>query len=85
MYGDVVRIARTPDEFVAACAAALEEPPRDPHRDRLLAMQASVARSSWARTAETIHVALERELAATGHRRAAERAMAEQATAEQLT
>jgi len=77
LYGDVVRIARTPDEFVAACAAALERPPRA-YRDRLLPMLASVARSSWTRTAETIHVALERELAATGHRRAAERTTAEQ-------
>jgi len=79
LYGDVVRIARTPNEFVEACAAALEEPPRA-QRDRLLAMQASVARSSWAGTAETIHVALERELAATSRRRAAESAEAEQVT-----
>jgi glycosyltransferase involved in cell wall biosynthesis len=63
LYGDVVRIARTPDDFVAACRDALAETPAE-RRDRLLAMQASVARSSWTRTAETIHGALEDVLAA---------------------
>jgi UDP-galactopyranose mutase len=76
LYGDVVRIARSADEFVAACAAALEEPPAK-RCERLLAMQASVARSSWARTAETIHAALEGRLAA-GRRRAHARAEIEQ-------
>ena len=68
LYGDVVRIARTRDEFVAACIAALEEPPSDRH-DRLLAMQARVARSSWAGTVETIHAALEVKLAGAERRR----------------
>jgi UDP-galactopyranose mutase len=76
LYGDVVRIARSADEFVAACAAALEEPPAK-RCERLLAMQASVARSSWARTAETIHAALEGRLAA-GRRRTHARAEIEQ-------
>jgi UDP-galactopyranose mutase len=76
LYGDVVRIARSADEFVAACAAALEEPPAK-RCERLLAMQASVARSSWARTAETIHAALEGRLAA-GRRRAHAQAEIEQ-------
>jgi glycosyltransferase involved in cell wall biosynthesis len=76
LYGDVVRIARTPDEFVAACAAALEETPAA-RCERLLAMQASVARSSWSRTAETIHAALEGGPVA-GRRTARVRAEAEQ-------
>jgi UDP-galactopyranose mutase len=62
LYGDVVRIARTPDDFVAACREALAETPAQ-RRDRLLAMQASVARSSWDRTAETIHAAIEAAIA----------------------
>ena len=62
LYGDVVRIARTPDEFVAACREALAETPAQ-RRDRLLAMQASVARSSWDRTAETIRAVIEEAIA----------------------
>jgi UDP-galactopyranose mutase len=62
LYGDVVRIARTPDDFVAACREALAETATE-RRDRLLAMQASVARSSWDRTAETIHAAIEAAIA----------------------
>ena len=76
LYGDVVRIARSADEFIAACAAALEETPAK-RCERLLAMQASVARSSWDRTAETIHAALEGRLAA-GRRRARPQAETEQ-------
>ena len=76
LYGDVVRIARSADEFIAACAAALEETPAK-RCERQLAMQASVARSSWARTAETIHAALEGRLAA-GRRHARPRAETEQ-------
>jgi len=78
LYGDVVRIARTKDEFVAACIAALEEPPSDRH-DHLLAMQARVARSSWAGTVETIHEALEIKLA-SAERRRREKAHAEERT-----
>ena len=70
LYGDVVRIAGTPDDFVAACRDALAEPLAQ-RRDRLLAMQASVARSSWAGTAETIHAAIEETLSAQVRRRAA--------------
>ena len=70
LYGDVVRIARTPDEFIAACREALAETAAQ-RRDRLIAMQASVARSSWTRTAETIHGALEAVLEAKSGRRVA--------------
>ena len=76
LYGDVVRIARNADEFIAACAAALEETPAR-RCERILAMQASVARSSWDRTADTIHAALEGRLAA-GRRRLPARAEIEQ-------
>jgi len=72
LYGDVVRIARTPDEFVAACVAALEETPAN-RRDRLLAMQVTVSRSSWAGTAAAIHAALVDGLAATARRGVEER------------
>jgi glycosyltransferase involved in cell wall biosynthesis len=72
LYGDVVRIARGPDEFIDGCRSALEETPAR-RGERLRAMQASVARSSWDRTAETIHAALEGRLAA-GRRRADARA-----------
>ena len=70
LYGDVVRIARTADEFIAACRDALAETAAQ-RRDRLLAMQASVARSSWTRTAETIRGALEAVLEAKSGRRVA--------------
>jgi UDP-galactopyranose mutase len=70
LYGDVVRIARTPDEFIAACREALAETAAQ-RRDRLIAMQASVARSSWARTAETIRGALDAVLEAKSGRRIA--------------
>jgi len=69
----VVRIARTPDEFVAACVAALEETPAN-RCDRLLAMQVTVSRSSWAGTAAAIHAALVDGLAATARRGVEERA-----------
>ena len=72
LYGNVVRIARTPDEFVAACVAALEETPAN-RRDRLLAMQVTVSRSSWAGTAAAIHAALVDGLAATARRGVEER------------
>jgi glycosyltransferase involved in cell wall biosynthesis len=69
LYGDVVRIAHSPDDFVAACAAALEEGPSE-RCARLLAMQASVSRSSWTATANTIHAALQVKLAALAARKA---------------
>jgi UDP-galactopyranose mutase len=48
-YGDVVRIARTADEFVAACEAALSEPPAEAAR-RTERMRAIVAATSWHNT-----------------------------------
>jgi glycosyltransferase involved in cell wall biosynthesis len=48
-YGDVVRIASTPEEFIAACDAALAETP-DERRERAARMRAIVAGTSWHRT-----------------------------------
>jgi protoporphyrinogen oxidase len=57
-HGDVVRIAATPAEFVAACEAALEEAPRErARRERAMARQ--VATTSWDATAERMRNLLE--------------------------
>lgn len=53
MYGDVVRIARTADEFVQACAAALAETPQQ-RADRLAKGAATVSRYSWDESARTV-------------------------------
>jgi protoporphyrinogen oxidase/glycosyltransferase involved in cell wall biosynthesis len=49
-YGHVVAIAETPDEFVAACEAALAQTPEQ-RRHMVDAMQAVVAATSWDNTA----------------------------------
>ncbi len=48
-YGDVVRIARTADEFIAACAAALAEDV-DERTRRTARMREIVAATSWDHT-----------------------------------
>jgi UDP-galactopyranose mutase len=53
MYGDVVRIARTPGEFIEACEAALQETPQQ-RADRLVASAATVSRFSWDESARTV-------------------------------
>ena len=58
LYGDVVRIAASHDEFIAACADVLAETTSERH-ERALAMASAVARSSWDRAAETVRLALE--------------------------
>ena len=45
-YGDIVRIASTPDDFVAACEAALTEPPVERAR-RCARMREVLTRTSW--------------------------------------
>jgi len=60
LYGDVVRIAASHDQFIDACKDALAESGVERH-ERMRAMSASVAGSSWDRAAETVHLAL-REL-----------------------
>ncbi|MED5618947.1 glycosyltransferase [Ideonella sp. BN130291] len=53
MYGQVVRIAASPEEFVAACDAALQETPAA-RADRLAQGAATVARYSWDESARTV-------------------------------
>jgi glycosyltransferase involved in cell wall biosynthesis len=57
-YGDLVRIAATPDDFVRHCEYALAET-RAQRRRREAAMAAVVARGSWDRTAADMHQLLE--------------------------
>ena len=58
LYGDVVRIAEDRDAFVAACRDAMAEGPVA-RRERLLAMTATVSRSSWDSTAQWIAEAID--------------------------
>ncbi|WP_119154872.1 glycosyltransferase [Caldimonas tepidiphila] len=62
LYGDVVRIAHDPAEFIAACEEALAE---TGHRrtERLGAMLASVSRFSWDGTATVMRELIEEVLA----------------------
>jgi glycosyltransferase involved in cell wall biosynthesis len=53
MYGDVVRIAGTADDFVAACEAALQETPQQ-RAERLVASASTVSRFSWDESARTV-------------------------------
>jgi len=53
MYGDVVAIARSSGDFLAACEAALKETP--PQRaERLERASATVSRYSWDESARTV-------------------------------
>jgi UDP-galactopyranose mutase len=49
LYGSVVRFGDTPDEFIAACEAALVEPARE-RASRIAQMQRIVASTSWDET-----------------------------------
>jgi UDP-galactopyranose mutase len=61
LYGDTVRIAATPAEFVTACVKALAE--RGAQRNRRIeGMLATVYRSSWDRIADTVRRLLQEEL-----------------------
>ena len=61
LYGDTVRIAAAPADFVAACAKALAE--RGAQRNRRIeGMLATVYRSSWDRIAATVRRLLQDEL-----------------------
>jgi glycosyltransferase involved in cell wall biosynthesis len=62
LYGDLVRIAATPDDFLTACEAALAETP--PQRAaRIDAMRQRVAQTSWDRSAAKVLQLLSAELA----------------------
>ena len=52
-YGDVVHIASTPEEFLAACDAALAETP-DARQQRAARMRAIVAGTSWHETVRSM-------------------------------
>ncbi|MBW8848083.1 MAG: glycosyltransferase [Burkholderiales bacterium] len=61
LYGDAVAVADGPQAFVAACEALLDEGAAE--RDaRRMAMAASVARYSWADSADTAHALLSQAL-----------------------
>lgn len=53
MYGDVVAIASTAEDFVAACTALLGETPADRNK-RLALAAACVARHSWSEAARKV-------------------------------
>ncbi|KQU65968.1 MULTISPECIES: glycosyltransferase [unclassified Rhizobacter] len=63
LYGDLVRIAATPDEFLTACEAALAETPAQ-RAARIDAMRQRVAQTSWDRSAAKVLQLLSTELAA---------------------
>jgi UDP-galactopyranose mutase len=68
-YGDIVFLARTADDAVAACEAALHESDTERHR-RTAKMRAVLAHTSWDTTADTMRQllarALRRRLAVSG-------------------
>ena len=53
MYGEVVRIAHDPQQFIDACDAALKESPEQ-RAERLAASATTVARFSWDESARTV-------------------------------
>ena len=63
MFGAIVAIAATADDFIAACRAALAESPAEAG-ERLARAQAIVAEHSWNAAAETIRRSLAAVLAA---------------------
>jgi glycosyltransferase involved in cell wall biosynthesis len=65
-YGDIVRLGRTPEEFVAACEAALAETEEERTR-RVGRMREVLARTSWDATASAMQRLLND---AVGRRRA---------------
>jgi len=62
LYGDLVRIAATPDDFLSACEAALAETPSQ-RAARIGAMRDRVAQTSWDRSAAKVLKLLTVELA----------------------
>jgi UDP-galactopyranose mutase len=60
-YGDVVRLADTPDEFVRACEAALEATPED-RAARTERMRAVLTRTSWDATVASMERLVTRAL-----------------------
>jgi UDP-galactopyranose mutase len=63
LYGDVVRLARDPAQFIEACAELLRETGHQRAR-RLSNMTNTVFRTSWESTAQCIHELMEHALQA---------------------
>ena len=63
LYGDVVRLARDPAQFIEACAGLLRETGHQRAR-RLSNMTSTVFRTSWESTAQCMHELMEHELQA---------------------
>jgi UDP-galactopyranose mutase len=61
LYGDLVRIARRPREFIDACAAALVETPWQ-RSERMVRTAATVYRTSWKEHARQVHALLAEHL-----------------------
>ncbi|MDO9218087.1 MAG: NAD(P)-binding protein, partial [Lacisediminimonas sp.] len=57
-YSHIVQIAATPEEFIAACESALLESPAERSR-KVKGMRAVLAKTSWDRTADQMHVLME--------------------------
>lgn len=57
-YGDIVYLGDTPEQFIAACEAALASSSAERHA-RSAKMQAVLARTSWEHTAQTMQTLLE--------------------------
>lgn len=58
-YRDIVRLAGSPEEFIAACEAALLESPAERSR-KVKGMRAVLARTSWDTTVAQMHALMER-------------------------
>lgn len=63
LYGDLVEIGRDAPSFIAACARALAETPRQ-RRQRIERTTPTVLRSSWAQLAQYVARHIDRHLAA---------------------
>jgi protoporphyrinogen oxidase/glycosyltransferase involved in cell wall biosynthesis len=78
LYGDLVAVARTPDEFVQACESALRETTWQRAR-RLARTTPTVFRSSWTQRAQFIRRLIDEHLAQSPARPAAPAALREPA------
>jgi glycosyltransferase involved in cell wall biosynthesis len=75
LYGDVVRLARDPSQFIEACAGLLRETGHQRAR-RLGNMTNTVFRTSWESTAQCMHELIEHALKVTDAGRLPARASA---------
>ncbi|MET0963608.1 MAG: FAD-dependent oxidoreductase [Noviherbaspirillum sp.] len=73
LHGDVVAIAETPEQFIAACEAALLSPGEE-RRQRIAIMRDKLARTSWDATATAMRELMNGLEQSAGRRAAAESA-----------